>query len=108
MQILLTSAKLHNTFFSALQLERARLVGGDYSENRIGKSAWLRGNIDIAEKLRRRTADFTGLSMSYAEPLQVLNYGIGGHYDWHYDAFDVIMIHSYNNMFCINHISRGI
>ncbi|XP_026315821.1 prolyl 4-hydroxylase subunit alpha-2-like [Hyposmocoma kahamanoa] len=70
------------------KLERARIVGDIYAEYRIGKSAWLYNNIDVVAKLRQRTADFTGLNISHAEPLQVLNYGIGGHYIWHYDAFD--------------------
>ncbi|XP_026315301.1 prolyl 4-hydroxylase subunit alpha-2-like isoform X2 [Hyposmocoma kahamanoa] len=70
------------------KLERAKVVGGTYSDSRIGKSAWLDDDVDVVAKLRRRTADFTGLSMSHAERLQVLNYGIGGHFDWHYDAFN--------------------
>lgn len=90
--MLTTRAELHNVSFSVLQLERAKLAGGVFSEDRIGKSAWLYENITSVEKLRRRTADFTGLSLLFAEPLQVLNYGIGGHYNWHYDAFNVIMM----------------
>lgn len=33
----------------------------------------------------QRVADMTGLSMISAEPLQVLNYGVGGHYEPHFD-----------------------
>ncbi|XP_057666145.1 prolyl 4-hydroxylase subunit alpha-1 [Diorhabda carinulata] len=53
---------------------------------RISKSAWLKEHehkhiADIA----RRVEDMTGLSMSTAEELQVVNYGIGGHYEPHFD-----------------------
>lgn len=68
-------------------MKRAGVSGITHSENRIGKNTWLENNIDAVAKLRQRTADFTGLSMSHAELLQVLNYGIGGHYLWHYDAY---------------------
>lgn len=53
---------------------------------RISKSAWLR---DIEHKYIRdigqRVEDMTGLSVSTAEELQVVNYGIGGHYEPHFD-----------------------
>ncbi|KAJ0175458.1 hypothetical protein K1T71_008617 [Dendrolimus kikuchii] len=53
---------------------------------RISKSSWLRDEESpIVERISRRVADMTGLSMIYAEELQVVNYGIGGHYEPHYD-----------------------
>lgn len=56
------------------------------AQYRISKSAWLKEEehkhiADVAQ----RVADMTGLSMETAEELQVVNYGIGGHYDPHYD-----------------------
>ena len=53
---------------------------------RISKSAWLK---DEEHKYIRdigaRVEDMTGLSMLTAEELQVVNYGIGGHYEPHFD-----------------------
>ncbi|XP_026315302.1 prolyl 4-hydroxylase subunit alpha-1-like [Hyposmocoma kahamanoa] len=72
---------------AAPKLQRAKVVAGKYSENRISKCAWLFNNITATSKLRQRAADFTGLSLLHAEPLQVVNYGIGGHFGWHYDAY---------------------
>jgi len=77
---------------------------------RISKSAWLKAqehqhilqviclffliNFLIRQQLifeimnfqvTRRVGDITGLDMDTAEDLQVVNYGIGGHYDPHFD-----------------------
>lgn len=53
---------------------------------RISKSAWLR---DYEHKyindIAQRVEDITGLTTNTAEELQVVNYGIGGHYDPHFD-----------------------
>ncbi|KAJ2950102.1 hypothetical protein O0L34_g11444 [Tuta absoluta] len=53
---------------------------------RISKSAWLKDEeSDVIASITRRVSDFTGLSMDTAEELQVVNYGIGGHYEPHFD-----------------------
>ncbi|XP_026315823.1 prolyl 4-hydroxylase subunit alpha-2-like [Hyposmocoma kahamanoa] len=74
------------------ELKCAQVYNGKCADFRTGKNAWLSEDEDVVAKVRRRAADFTGLSLTHAEELQVLNYGIGGHYDWHYDAFEVIII----------------
>lgn len=53
---------------------------------RISKSAWIKTeeNKNI-ENIVQRVEDMTGLNMDTAEELQVVNYGIGGHYEPHYD-----------------------
>jgi len=53
---------------------------------RISKSAWLRDDFHphIAA-VNRRVEQITGLTISTAEELQVVNYGIGGHYEPHFD-----------------------
>lgn len=53
---------------------------------RISKSAWLKEEEDEAVKrVSQRIEDMTGLTTSTAEELQVVNYGIGGHYEPHFD-----------------------
>lgn len=40
---------------------------------------------DVVRAVGVRVADMTDLSMKSAEELQVVNYGIGGHYEPHFD-----------------------
>lgn len=52
---------------------------------RISKSAWLKDEEhEVIANMVQRVEDMTGLSMETAEELQVVNYGIGGHYEPHY------------------------
>ncbi len=51
-------------------------------------SGWLGPEDDplgYVTRIDQRIEDITGLTMSTAEMLQVVNYGIGGHYEPHYD-----------------------
>jgi len=53
---------------------------------RISKSAWLKSEEDKhIDTVVKRIGVITGLDMNTAEDLQVVNYGIGGHYDPHFD-----------------------
>ncbi|KAH9490051.1 Prolyl 4-hydroxylase, alpha polypeptide, partial [Bulinus truncatus] len=53
---------------------------------RISKSAWLRGDEHpLVQKLNNRMEAITGLDMNTAEELQIANYGLGGHYEPHFD-----------------------
>lgn len=53
---------------------------------RISKSAWLKGTDDqVVDRVNQRIEDISGLTVDTAEELQVVNYGIGGHYEPHYD-----------------------
>ncbi|XP_045468904.1 prolyl 4-hydroxylase subunit alpha-2-like [Harmonia axyridis] len=58
----------------------------EIAQYRISKSAWLKEHEHkhIAD-ITQRVADMTMLSMDSAEELQVVNYGIGGHYEPHFD-----------------------
>ncbi|NXA76660.1 P4HA3 hydroxylase, partial [Thryothorus ludovicianus] len=72
-------------------LQRSVVASGEKqqkAEYRISKSAWLKDTADPAVRaLERRIAAVTGLDLRppYAEYLQVVNYGLGGHYEPHFD-----------------------
>ncbi|XGW15608.1 hypothetical protein V3C99_001231 [Haemonchus contortus] len=60
-----------------------KLVHATY---RISKSAWLKGwEHEVLDRLNKRIDMMTNLEMETAEELQTQNYGIGGHYDPHFD-----------------------
>ncbi|XP_036077243.1 prolyl 4-hydroxylase subunit alpha-3 isoform X3 [Rousettus aegyptiacus] len=72
-------------------LQRSVVASGEKQlpvEYRISKSAWLKDTADpMLVTLDHRIAALTGLDVQppYAEYLQVVNYGIGGHYEPHFD-----------------------
>ncbi|XP_075054591.1 prolyl 4-hydroxylase subunit alpha-3 [Mixophyes fleayi] len=72
-------------------LQRSVVASGEKQsqvEYRISKSAWLKDTADPAiRRLDIRIGAATGLNVQvpYAEHLQVVNYGIGGHYEPHFD-----------------------
>ncbi|KFO24029.1 Prolyl 4-hydroxylase subunit alpha-3 [Fukomys damarensis] len=74
-----------------LQLQRSVVASGEKQlqvDYRISKSAWLKDTIDpVLVTLDHRIAALTGLDVQppHAEYLQVVNYGIGGHYEPHFD-----------------------
>ncbi|KRZ51942.1 Prolyl 4-hydroxylase subunit alpha-2, partial [Trichinella nativa] len=53
---------------------------------RISKSAWLKEHEHpVVDRIVKRIHDMTNLNMETAEDLQIANYGLGGHYDPHFD-----------------------
>ncbi|EDL16432.1 procollagen-proline, 2-oxoglutarate 4-dioxygenase (proline 4-hydroxylase), alpha polypeptide III, partial [Mus musculus] len=78
-------------------LQRSVVASGEKQlqvEYRISKSAWLKDTVDpMLVTLDHRIAALTGLDIQppYAEYLQVVNYGIGGHYEPHFDHATVTM-----------------
>lgn len=76
---------------SAPKLNRAGVYNNQTGKTepayyRISKSAWLRSKDHlVVAKLDRRLEAATNLAMETAEHLQVGNYGIGGHYEPHFD-----------------------
>ncbi|VVC95605.1 unnamed protein product [Leptidea sinapis] len=65
------------------------LTGGVKPANfRISKYGALSDKASpTVAQVSRRVSAFTNFDMSSAEPLQVVNYGIGGHYTPHYDYY---------------------
>lgn len=64
-----------------------KLTVADY---RISKSAWIKDVEHLRiRSISQRVEDMTGLSIRTAEELQVVNYGIGGHYAPHFDFSNV-------------------
>ncbi|XP_037533793.1 prolyl 4-hydroxylase subunit alpha-3 [Nematolebias whitei] len=72
-------------------LRRSVVAAGEKqatADYRISKSAWLKDSAgSIVEKLDQRISLITGLNVKHphGEYLQVVNYGIGGHYEPHFD-----------------------
>ncbi|KAJ1369161.1 phytochrome 2 [Parelaphostrongylus tenuis] len=53
---------------------------------RISKSAWLKeDDHPVIARVNKRIHDMTNLNQDTSEDLQVANYGLGGHYDPHFD-----------------------
>ncbi|KAI4814904.1 prolyl 4-hydroxylase subunit alpha-3 isoform X1 [Pseudochaenichthys georgianus] len=72
-------------------LRRSVVAAGEKqatAEYRISKSAWLKDSAhSTVGKLDQKISMLTGLNVKhpYGEYLQVVNYGIGGHYEPHFD-----------------------
>uniref|UniRef100_A0A1A9WN35 procollagen-proline 4-dioxygenase n=1 Tax=Glossina brevipalpis TaxID=37001 RepID=A0A1A9WN35_9MUSC len=63
-------------------------VGAEKHNYRISKNAWLPyDSHSYLIGMLRDIHDITGLDMTYSEQLQVANYGLGGHYEPHFDFF---------------------
>jgi len=74
------------------QLKTATVVGKDGLEKshvRTAKSGWLYERDEITKTLNRRLDDMTDLDSKYSEEVHIVKYNIAGHYDPHYDFFNV-------------------
>ncbi|XP_064595491.1 prolyl 4-hydroxylase subunit alpha-1-like [Liolophura sinensis] len=66
---------------------------GFVSEARVGQLTWLYDTNPNVHKISQRVMDITGLdvtirnNLSSSEPFQVVNYGIGGQYEPHFDVY---------------------
>ncbi|XP_072525552.1 prolyl 4-hydroxylase subunit alpha-1 [Salminus brasiliensis] len=72
-------------------LKRSEVVNTEgepeVSYARVSQTVWLNEDDDpLVSWVNQRLSDITGMDMESAEELQVLNYGIGGHFKPHYDA----------------------
>ncbi|CRK98253.1 CLUMA_CG011615, isoform A [Clunio marinus] len=71
-------------------LSRASVFEKDASAKvadiRVAKLSWQHDNNDkVFKRLTERVGDMSGLNMKTSEAWQTQNYGIGGHYEAHYD-----------------------
>ncbi|XP_017131037.1 prolyl 4-hydroxylase subunit alpha-2 [Drosophila elegans] len=58
-------------------------------KTRTSKVAWFPDSYSpLTVRLNARVADMTGFNLYGSEMLQLMNYGLGGHYDKHYDFFN--------------------
>jgi len=74
----------------------------EFADYRISKSAWLKEHEDdVVANVAKRVEAMTGLTTETAEELQVVNYGVGGHYDPHYDFARVCTMIIINYLFII-------
>lgn len=65
-------------------------------EVRTSHSTTVKGDADqITARIQRRVVDMTGLDVNDSEYLSINNYGIGGHYEAHYDFFNVSNVSSF-------------
>jgi len=56
---------------------------------RSGQVYWINASyaVEYFDALNTRIESFTGYSIKTAESYQIVNYGLGGHYKPHHDAF---------------------
>ncbi|EDV53059.1 prolyl 4-hydroxylase subunit alpha-2 [Drosophila erecta] len=70
-------------------MERSKVGQSENSkiaDRRTSQNTWLWYDVNPwLSRIKQRLEDVTGLSTESAEPLQLLNYGIGGQYEPHFD-----------------------
>uniref|UniRef100_F1L319 procollagen-proline 4-dioxygenase n=1 Tax=Ascaris suum TaxID=6253 RepID=F1L319_ASCSU len=68
-------------------VQNAMTGGLETASYRISKSAWLKPHEhEVVDRFNKRLDMATNLEMETAEELQIQNYGVGGHYDPHFDC----------------------
>ncbi|TKR86888.1 hypothetical protein L596_011391 [Steinernema carpocapsae] len=67
-------------------VQNAKTGALETASYRISKSAWLKAyEHPVVERINKRIDLMTNLNQDTSEDLQIANYGIGGHYEPHYD-----------------------
>ncbi|XP_076235993.1 prolyl 4-hydroxylase subunit alpha-1 isoform X3 [Calliopsis andreniformis] len=81
-----TIKKMAQPRFKRATVQNYKTGALEIANYRISKSAWLQEHEHKhVAAVSRRVEDMTSLSLDTAEELQVVNYGIGGHYEPHFD-----------------------
>ena len=81
--------------------------------HRVASSSWLHDEEnDVLKGISFKTSAATGLSMDTAEILQVVNYGMGGFYNCHFDAYQDDIVREWGNriataMFYLSEVAAG-
>ncbi|XP_017000434.2 prolyl 4-hydroxylase subunit alpha-1-like [Drosophila takahashii] len=66
-----------------------RVEGAAFKRMRTVKSRWIHKDFNKMTKgITRRIRDITGLDLTTSEKFQIINYGMGGHYNMHKDYFN--------------------
>ncbi|KAI4885450.1 hypothetical protein NFI96_014406 [Prochilodus magdalenae] len=72
------------------ELKRSKVIydeGLGESYDRVSQSTWINEEHDpVVSRITQRLSDITGMDMESAEIMKVLNYGISGYFEPHYDA----------------------
>jgi len=77
------SARMKLHFAQVYDVDTGKLRVAEY---RTSKNTWLHPyNDSVVARVINRVGALGNLDMTYSEPLQVANYGIGGNYEAHYD-----------------------
>lgn len=76
-------------------MSRARIMKpdgfGQEVDFRISKVGWVSDDVGhVSRKLSLRVADITNLDIKDAEDNQINNYGVGGEYVTHIDAYEYV------------------
>ncbi|XP_050391712.1 prolyl 4-hydroxylase subunit alpha-2 isoform X1 [Patella vulgata] len=67
-------------------VQNAKTGALETANYRISKSAWLKDDDhEVVHRVNKRIEAITGLTLKTAEELQIANYGLGGHYEPHFD-----------------------
>lgn len=81
-----TIKKMAQPRFRRATVQNSKTGQLEVAQYRISKSAWLKDyEHKHVKNLCQRVEDLTGLNQETSEELQVVNYGIGGHYEPHFD-----------------------
>ncbi|XP_043655495.1 prolyl 4-hydroxylase subunit alpha-2-like [Drosophila teissieri] len=67
--------------------------GSAFKRLRTVKARWIKKEFnELTKRITRRIRDMTGFDLTEAEKFQIINYGIGGHYNMHKDYFNLTKI----------------